>query len=186
MKLYRFRKIKNNAVKQFCTNSISGSRFDGLFEDDLKSEIRITLDKERLEILYGVDVSIMNRFEEELRNYLIQNYYVICFSSINQIKDMQMWKRYADCTGYCLVYDETQLEDALGCVKERGIAIIGQVEKSEKPVDITFIIDRIINYVEKNNNSEKQKKYAFEHWTDLITPQEAEKLVDVFFNKIGD
>lgn len=187
-KLYRFRKLKHDSVNKFCQFAVDGSTYFGQSENALNSEMLIYIDAEKILSKYEVSPELVNSIEMALREHVIHNYYIVCFVTTNQLDECDMWREYADDNGFCLVYDEQDILNAIKpiIIKGEKSIIFRDVDVGKSKTDLTLFLDRFLKKMNGKYYDERAVKYAAEHWFDDLKPEESMGLIQSMFHKIGD
>lgn len=132
--------------------------------------------------------NLADSVEESIRNHVMHNYYLICFSTVNQIDDIEMWKEYAEGTGYCVVYRDEDIQRAVNTYmldSRDADAIFREVDCGEGKTDITSFLDVLLEKLKGRYDDEAAIIYACKHWADYISREQGHTLIMSMFHKIG-
>ena len=183
--LYRFRRENEQSV--FCTEKmfIQGSKYITMADPN---EVLITIDIEKIVKETKADRELIKKTGEFLREHIINSYFISCFATEDQTDDMNMWQEYAGKTGFCLIYEEDDIKNALEksmLSKKNKYFLFREINYSNQPIDITLFVLNYWKIIGSNVESEKAHKKAANLVRYTFNGEESKKITNCMFNKIG-
>lgn len=183
--LYRFRKCRQSSINNLLSLRIEGSKYSEMTDD---KEVSLTIDIERIKDYTKLSQDVIAKTHEIIRKHIINSYYIACFSKTDQLDDIDMWKEYAGSNGFCLVYNDVFIRNAINIAMRRNrgkFLIFRDVDYGNDPTDITdFVID-YLSLVGDDIENEEAHKYASKHAGDKLSIEQRRKITNSMFHKIG-
>ena len=187
-KIYRFRKCEDKLIDYVLNKRIEGSKYSTMIAGDPK-EVSITADTDELMTVTQLPREIVNQGCNIIRENILKAYYLSCFSTVNQIEKLDMWKEYAGMDGFCLVYDDEKINEAVIDVlrnKKDRTVIFRNVDYGNNPVDITSFIKDFLLLIGDNINDEEAYIRAANEVGKRHSLEERRRIIGAMFHKIGE
>lgn len=183
--LFRFRSCSAHSLMALSNLSIEGSIYDVMGD---KKEVLLSIDVDRLCKISPLDRSIIKATADLIRNHVLSHYYIACFSKTNQLEDLDMWETYAGTDGFCLVYDEIVLNNAikLSMMKNKGLFhIFRDVDYGKEATDITPFVEDYLRIVGNDIYNEEAYVRATKIVGNSFDSNLRTKIINSMFHKIG-
>lgn len=183
--LYRFRRNTDDSFDAFSNLSIEGSIYAAMKD---KNEVLLEIDVDRLCKITTIDRSIVEKTCDIIRNHILNHYFIACFAKTDQLGDLDMWKEYSNGDGFCLVYNEASITNAIcfSMMKHKDIFhMFRDVDYGFKPTDITLFVEDYLRIVGKDVQNEEAHKNASNKVGDSFSRDIKQKITNAYFHKIG-
>jgi|GEM_PF-3066132 len=183
-KIYRFRSCEYslNALLNF---SIEGTKFKIMGDD--QNEVHLFVDAEKISSITKIDKTIIDKTSDIVRNHIMNSYYLSCFTIVDQTNDPNMWKNYANTTGFCVVYDYNMIKNAVkwSSFSGKGFYLFRSVDYGDKSTDITPFVEDYLRLVADDIDNEEAHRKAAELVGNNLSEDVRKKVINCMFHKIG-
>lgn len=183
--LYRFRKNRDYSINNLFSFRIEGSKYTEMADE---REVSLSINVESLCKITNLDKSVIAKFNKIIREHIINSYYISFFTTIDQTDDLSMWNEYAGGDGFCLVYDEQKIKNAIKITMltyRNKYLIFRDVDYGNEPTDITSFAHDFLSLVGDDTDNEEAYKKAAETVGNNLSSSEVKRLTKCMFHKIG-
>ncbi|MDY6391986.1 MAG: hypothetical protein SPL80_04015 [Bacilli bacterium] len=185
-KLYRFRRCNDYSLDALFGNKIQGSKYCAMADPN---EVLVTANVEEIKKITKLDEELIAQTVDVIRNHIINSYYISCFTTEDQTDNAKMWEEYAGTNGFCLVYDESLVTDAVRLSMQRALPVFHmfkQVEYGNEPTDITPLIKDYLRLVGDDIECEERHRFAALNAGKSLSAEERQRITGSMFRKIGN
>ena len=149
--LFRYRSSKNYNVDAFCSDSINGSSYSTF---DNCGELNYIVPKS-----FCARRKLSKQEKERFENVMIKNckdnYYMACFTRNNPFESFDMWKDYAECGGFCILYSRNELVESVRIAFKEGKSVeLKDVNYNSNPYSLAPILDSMFDAYKEAKDEE--------------------------------
>lgn len=185
--LYRYRKYANWSISDLSKNKIAFSKFSKMKDD---KEVPVSYDYSKIKNKQFTKENI-DLFLKTIRDHIIQDYYLACFTTERPTPESKMWEEYSNGCGFCIVYSKQKINNTVQSLnvisvkqKSENIFKINDVYYDHSDHDITPFFNAYLNRINKDS-TKKDIEYISKNIHKLINKEEKKVLMDCFFHKTG-
>ena len=185
-KLYRFRRCDIHCLNALFGNKIQGSKYCAMAD---ANEVLISVNIEEIKSITKLGEEVISAAVEAIRDHVIDSYYIACFTTEDQTYDLNMWKEYAGLNGFCLVYNEALVSNAVTLSMKKGLPyyhMFKEVDYGNEPTDITPFMKDYFLLVGEDIENEDRHRFAVSKIGESLSIEERQVVTNSMFHKIGN
>lgn len=185
--IYRFRKDEPHSINNLLNLSIEGSKY--LKQNPKAGELSLTVDYEKVKNETNYEKIDVDKVIKIIKNHILNAYFLSCFTTVDQINEIDMWKEYAENTGFCLVYLEEHICNAIYYSERAHRGRYFLFKNAECGCEAIDISDFIIKYLkvasEHKTEDADLEQHIIKEMMNNNSIDEIERFTKCMFHKIG-